>query len=73
MSKSKVMKDQFIAIRLSSTEKRLLEKGARKAGCNVSDYIRTVLRCVSMGLVKTPKLELTGRQYNRVKDKVHEE
>ena len=49
------MRDKIVSVRLSTTEKHLLVKGAKKAGCNPSDYVRTALRCIFLGVTTIPK------------------
>ena len=49
------MRDKIVSVRLSPTEKNLLVKGAKRAGCNASDYVRTALRCIFLGVTTVPK------------------
>jgi len=45
------MRNEFVAVRLSSTEKKLLVRNAKRLGCPMSDFIRTGLRLMFQGVI----------------------
>jgi hypothetical protein len=49
------MRNEFIAVRLSPTEKKLLVRNAKRLGCPMSDFIRTGLRLMFQGVIVIPK------------------
>lgn len=51
------MRNEFVAVRLSTVEKKLLVRNAKRLGCPVSDYIRGALRVMFQGMIVMPKPE----------------
>jgi hypothetical protein len=53
------MKEKFLAVRLSQTEKIRLVKAAKKTGCSISDFVRRILW---KELADSPKIEKSSER-----------